>query len=612
MILWDKTEIKFGTNKDTTRKQDSVIVKCEACDSELIRSYVSVKNTIKRSGKYNCHSCATKNNKFIDGCSKRASSKWQDPEYRNNNLAAVRSDEYREKKRKSSIEKWQDPEYRKKHLSEEAIKKRSVNSSNAAKKKWQDPEYRKKLKTVLSDRAKSQWADDSYRSNMSAIQSTNAKKAWAKKRDKFLETFRSNRFRELMRSISSSQSDATKKRISLASKELWDNELYKNRMIKVLFSPEIKQKRAKAIKLKKESEEYKHKLEKRRLSAERNFKIAASELNPEYDYSSVDYTNSKDKVEIICNLHGSFWQTPNNHTSKLNRCPACASNQSRLHLNIENYINSIGYKTITNDRRVIKPYELDIMISDAAIGIEVDGLYWHSYNKIETSEERKRHSNKVDMASAAGIRLICIREDEWNNKCDIVKSRLRNILGLSNRIYARKCKIVEVDNSAYKQFVESTHLQGYRSASRIYGLEYDNELVSVMSFNPYRPSKADNHWEIMRFSTALDTVVIGGASRLFTKFIKDVDPKYVLSYADRRYATGNVYFKIGLDFSGITRPNYVYVKNGMTYSRQNFQKHKLPDKLNNYDPRLTEAENMFNNGYRRLWDAGNFKFIYRR
>lgn len=32
-----------------------------------------------------------------------------------------------------------------------------------------------------------------------------------------------------------------------------------------------------------------------------------------YDYSKVDYKNSSTKVCIICQKHGEFWQTPNDH-----------------------------------------------------------------------------------------------------------------------------------------------------------------------------------------------------------------------------------------------------------------------------------------------------------
>jgi hypothetical protein len=45
------------------------------------------------------------------------------------------------------------------------------------------------------------------------------------------------------------------------------------------------------------------------------------------------------------------------------------------------------------------------------------------------------------------------------------------------------------------------------------------------------------------------------------------------------------------------------------YSRVNFQKHKLPKLLKEFDPTQTEWENMINNGYDRIWDCGNDVWI---
>jgi hypothetical protein len=42
-----------------------------------------------------------------------------------------------------------------------------------------------------------------------------------------------------------------------------------------------------------------------------------------YDYSEVVYVNSNTKVEIICKVHGSFWQRANSHL-RGNGCPKCA------------------------------------------------------------------------------------------------------------------------------------------------------------------------------------------------------------------------------------------------------------------------------------------------
>lgn len=41
-----------------------------------------------------------------------------------------------------------------------------------------------------------------------------------------------------------------------------------------------------------------------------------------YDYSKVEYKASKEKVEIICRAHGSFWQMPNGHLN-MQGCPEC-------------------------------------------------------------------------------------------------------------------------------------------------------------------------------------------------------------------------------------------------------------------------------------------------
>ena len=41
-------------------------------------------------------------------------------------------------------------------------------------------------------------------------------------------------------------------------------------------------------------------------------------------------------------------------------------------------------------------------------------------------------------------------------------------------------------------------------------------------------------------------------------------------------------------------------------------KHKLKDKLTNFDPNLTEFENMENNGYFRIYDCGNKVYTYKK
>jgi len=60
------------------------------------------------------------------------------------------------------------------------------------------------------------------------------------------------------------------------------------------------------------------------------------------------------------------------------------------------------------------------------------------------------------------------------------------------------------------------------------------------------------------------------------------------------------------------RPNYWYLKDGQVHSRLQFQKHKLAKKLIDFDPNLSEKENMQRNGYKKLQDCGNMVFVWKK
>ena len=318
-----------------------------------------------------------------------------------------------------------------------------------------------------------------------------------------------------------------------------------------------------------------------------------------YDYSKSNYVNSSEKVIIICPVHGEFEQVALYHYHLGYGCPKCPSNISKPHLEIAEFI---GDCIVHNDRTAIAPYEIDILLEDKKIGFEHDGVFYHSYNRIETADERNKHKIKQDLADKNGIRLIQIFEYEWNDKKEIVKSKINAVLGRCNRVFARKCKVVKLSSKDFNSFCRSNHLQGELCTKIRYGLTLNDELVCVVGFN------GSNDYECTRLCSKLNTIVVGGASRLFKRFINDYNPKSIISFADRRYSCGKVYEQLGFKRDYCTSPNYKYIKGSKIFSRVKFQKHKLNKQLEFFDPNLTEAENMFNNGYRRLWDSGNIKY----
>lgn len=296
--------------------------------------------------------------------------------------------------------------------------------------------------------------------------------------------------------------------------------------------------------------------------------------------------------------------------SRVPRCLACNPVQKSLsEQEILDFITSLGFAVLSGDRDIIFPLELDIVIPDKSLAIEFNGLYWHSF---QAGKDRSYHLNKSISASSSGYFLLHIFEDEWLNKREIVESIIKNKLGLfDKKIFARKCEIREVDNSIAEGFFNINHLQGHSQASVNIGLFYDEDLVSCISFSKPRYNKKYD-WEIIRFSNALNTLVVGGFSRLLKHFTKNYKGD-IITYSDRRLFDGGVYRNNRFNELSPSAPNYYYFKGSSgRLSRVGFQKHKLKNLLENFDETLTEKENMENNGYKWIYDCGNWVFELRR
>ena len=275
------------------------------------------------------------------------------------------------------------------------------------------------------------------------------------------------------------------------------------------------------------------------------------------------------------------------------------------------FLDIHGIQYIMN-YRPIKNKELDIYIPSFNLGIEFNGLYWHSFSRTETAKERNRHLNKSLYYKDIGIDVLHIFENEWENKKDIWKSILLNKFGKSKRIYARKCIIKQISTQESKIFFDDNHLQGFIGGTLYFGLFYEDILVCAASFSKARYNK-NAEWELLRFANKINHSIVGGAERLLNNFIKEYSPKNIISYSDKRFSNGNLYKKLGFEFIKQSDPNYFYWDKSILpmklQSRIKFQKHKLLKILDNFDENLTESENMFNNNYRRIWDCGNDVWI---
>jgi very-short-patch-repair endonuclease len=137
------------------------------------------------------------------------------------------------------------------------------------------------------------------------------------------------------------------------------------------------------------------------------------------EYNGVKNNIYKFKCKI-CN--NEFYDHLDN--GRIPRCLVCFPYYiSMLELDIRNYIIDIyDGEILFNNRTIISPKELDIVIPDKKIAIEVNGDYWHSLKK------EFYHENKSHQCELVGYKLIHIWESEWNNSKSAICENLKDYL----------------------------------------------------------------------------------------------------------------------------------------------------------------------------------------
>ena len=347
--------------------------------------------------------------------------------------------------------------------------------------------------------------------------------------------------------------------------------------------------------------------------------------NDRYDYSKVEYVNAHTKVCIICPEHGEFWQTPNNHLNG-NGCPLCKNRKigDGLRDTVEDFTKkSNEIHDITDclkalspqqrNREILRNREIDVYIPSLKLGVEYNGLHWHSER---LGKDKNYHLDKLNNCNEQGVKLIQIFEDEWVNHREICESKLKQICGLNRnpKIFARKCKAVEITdkNEAY-DFLDKNHIQGRTGFTVGLGAYHEGKLVGVMTFK----KEKEGYWDLNRFATDINHQCIGIGGKLFKYFIRNYDYQEIKSFADRRWTidpTNNIYTKLGFEFDSYVPPTYWYYNPRISkierFHKFGFRKQHLHNKYG-LPLTMTEREMTTTLGYTRIWDCGLIKYVYK-
>lgn len=290
---------------------------------------------------------------------------------------------------------------------------------------------------------------------------------------------------------------------------------------------------------------------------------------------------------------------------------------SKYKKEIQEFLDNNNIEYMSN-RQILDGKEIDILIPSLKIGIEFDGLKWHTewFGK----KRHNYHLEKTIKCNENGYGLIHIFEDEYVNHKEIVYSKLSHLLGLDinlPKIMGRKCIVKEIYKFEAKEFLEKYHIQGYVSSTVYLGAYYNNELIAVMSFK--NGNVKNPNWELTRFASNYNYRCQGVASKMFSFFVKQYNPYKVVSFADRRWTINtkqNLYTNLDFDFIKFTPPDYRYYidesKNDKKYKR--IHKMQMTKKIlstkYNLPIEWTEWEMAKHLGYDRIWDCGLLKYVW--
>jgi hypothetical protein len=309
------------------------------------------------------------------------------------------------------------------------------------------------------------------------------------------------------------------------------------------------------------------------------------------------YINTDSKMNFLCKVGHKFTTVPKTILQS-HGCSKCANISRRKKLSHTVYDDGT-----TGDIQA----EIDKIIQGTTLNVVVVPTH-QAYDKYQyaTLMDELRQTQHT----------IMLFEDEWLDNRELITKKLEhyaNSTNVTQQIHARKCVIRVCSPSEKRGLLDEHHVQGNDNAQINYGAYYNDILIAVMTF--CRPRVSVGHkgqytgmWELSRFCTDTNYRIPGIASKLLKHFQRNNQWTEIYSYADKRWSVGNMYQQLGFTLTADNPPGYFYVVDGKRKHRWNYRKDVIKNTLPNYDPNLTEQQNMTNHGFWRVWDCGTLKF----
>lgn len=241
----------------------------------------------------------------------------------------------------------------------------------------------------------------------------------------------------------------------------------------------------------------------------------------------------------------------------------------------------------------------------------------------------------ADERHYAGYETFWLYEDRWKSSKTATTQRLLSRLGIFQRLHARLCSVVSVDNckdygitpeafpAKVQKFLDAFHTYGYLKGQKDYLLIYKGDIVAAAQFmKTYLPAEKDTKnnlaYEWTRYASLPDVRIAGGMGKVLNQFLSDIDKHSspnaestsvkpqahgtieVMSYSDNEWSSGDAYRKLGFKLTG-NIPPVTYRIDPKTWKRIN------PRQWAALKTRLTDKEA---ESYTTIQNQGSRKWVF--
>jgi very-short-patch-repair endonuclease len=417
-------------------------------------------------------------------------------------------------------------------------------------------------------------------------------------------------FRDVVRK-SKQHPKRTKNKRKESSKSLWKDDEYRKKTIKSIkdsINDEVKESRKKTM-LKKygvdsplksaEIQEKKNNTNLKKYGVKHyaqtvEFKENFSKINP-FIHKKEEVYNSKlnkgsihiysGKTMLYYAIEtGKAYTTFQSQVKKygIDNALLISKKDSGIEIKLENLFikNNIKYKKQFKINNRIA----DFLLEDKLI-IECDGLFWHSDC---FQNNNFYHKEKKELYKNHGYSSLFFREDEINNKEEIVLSIIKNKLNKNiNKKFARNLLFKKINKKESNKFFENYHLMGRGFGDSYALVDSENKIYCAIRVNRLK----DGSIKINRFCSIPLTSIVGGYSKILKNIIKLEKPKSIINFIDLRYGSGEYLKQFGFDCETESL-SFKWTNFKQTYHRMNFK-----------------GNSGYDRGLFKIWDCGQKKYV---